>query len=158
MCIERPHIRYDGIYVLETTYYRAGGLSFGENISKVLETTYFRYLHFTANGHVYYMLTSQTITFNQPLPHTHKLLHRGSWMMKGERVRIQVDLKYQMLSMICRIESVSCAGQCNTLIIEELAGKSIRDSAEIQYSNPVNPFQFWLESIEPRKWTPVLLR
>uniref|UniRef100_A0A7S4DZT9 F-box protein Hrt3/FBXO9 C-terminal domain-containing protein n=1 Tax=Lotharella globosa TaxID=91324 RepID=A0A7S4DZT9_9EUKA len=101
MFFRRPHVRFDGVYVLEKTYWKT--CTVGDHMSLERETvkcSYYRYLRFFPNGEVAYALLNQEPKRALDWIHKgHRSMCVGRYKVKKKEVEVQVDVGYMMLYM-----------------------------------------------------------
>jgi len=152
MLKERAHIRYDGIYVLETLYWNQGGERFGERTQRIVEVRYYRYLHLRPTGEAWYALLNHPPSLTEPINSLlttglSKHLYRGQWAASpnNHHIYVKVDVKHETQFMKLRCVCTD-PGKWNRLEMVEFQGKGPRDLAASLYPVPRTPFIFYCTS------------
>eukprot|EP01025_Chloroclados_australasicus_P037007 TRINITY_DN3769_c0_g1_i2.p2 TRINITY_DN3769_c0_g1~~TRINITY_DN3769_c0_g1_i2.p2 ORF type:complete len:309 (+),score=24.51 TRINITY_DN3769_c0_g1_i2:233-1159(+) len=95
MYIERPHVRFEGVYVARNTYIRRGQVEFHVH-NPVHLVVYFRYIRFFPDGRVIYRTSpnppdkvAKTMLHYPNLPlKKHDTLMVGRYRLKGNRLQV----------------------------------------------------------------------
>ena len=165
MVIDRPHARLDGIYVLETKYWKPGGERFGEKQQRIIEVTYYRYLHFHPQGRLYYALLNTPPSLFHPLSTSHPLLKAAQYLYSshGHHLHIKVDVGHEVQYLKLQMRQtrgeerwggilnqggkrVADGGAWNRLRVVEFKGKAEREKAFCYYNPPSTEFLFYMTS------------
>jgi len=144
--LTEPHVRFDGYYLLKTTYRRPGGYTeLGSRPTTVVEVTYFRYLRFFPNRKVAYVLmNSLWDTYPRPLTLTDKRLSFGQYVLQEPGLRLRIDLPHMTAGIsLSFYQTKHWAHDC--LIVEDFQGQSPTDEAPIHFKNPQTYFHFCSE-------------
>jgi len=150
MFIHRPHIRFDGAYLLATTYAQHIERDLLHPFSRSVESTYYRYLQFEPHGKVYYCLTNEKPKLSRgPIPHNDPILRKGTYKcLKGE-VHVRVDIGNMIAYM--QLECLSGEqGAHNRIVYTNFWGKSERDSEPVRFPIPKSEFNFYRTSTSGR--------
>ena len=165
MVINRPHARLDGIYVLETKYWKPGGERFGEKIQRIIEVTYYRYLHFHPQGRLYYALLNTPPSLFHPLPTSHPHLRAAQYLYSshGHHVHVKVDVGHEVQYMKLQMrqtrgeerwggvlmqggKKIAEGGAWNRLRVVEFKGKGEKERQFYYYQPPSTEFLFYMTS------------
>ena len=165
MVIDRPHARLDGIYVLETKYWKPGGERFGEKQQRIIEVTYYRYLHFHPAGRLYYALLNTPPSLFHPLPTSHPLLRPAQYLYSshGHHLHLKVDVGHEVQFMKLAMRGtrgeerwggvlnqggkrIADGGAWNRLRVVEFKGKGAKDRAFVYYNPPSTEFLYYMTS------------
>ena len=166
MVIDRPHARLDGIYVLETKYWKPGGERFGEKQQRIIEVTYYRYLHFHPGGRLYYALLNTPPSLFHPLPTaSHPQLRPAQYLYSshGHHIHIKVDVGHEVQYMKLQMRQtrgeerwggvlnqggkrVAEGGAWNRLRVVEFKEKAEKEKQFCYYNPPSTEFLFYMTS------------
>ena len=161
MVVERPHPRIDGIYLLETKYWKPGAERFGLRQQRVIEVTYYRYLQFLPGGVCYYALLNSPPSLLSALPVQHRLVHAAQWLLSahGHHVLVKVDVGHELQLLRLRLRQtrgelrgwqgeLGRGGAWNRLRVVEFKGRSKegRDVGLYVYRVPATDFLFYSTS------------
>ena len=166
MVIDRPHARLDGIYVLETKYWKPGGERFGEKQQRIIEVTYYRYLHFHPQGRLYYALLNTPPSLFHPLPTSHPQLKPAQFLYSshGHHIYLKVDVGHELQYMKLQMRQtrgeerwggilgqagsrkVAEGGAWNRLRVVEFKGKGEKERDFFYYPSPATEFLFYMTS------------
>jgi len=99
--VELPHVRYDGLYILETIYWRPGGYGL-EQHQKILKITYYRVLRFFPGNKVLYALIngscdSAAVDFSNEAS---QIVKHGHYKMSTRGVDLIVDCGHLTAKMV----------------------------------------------------------
>jgi len=147
--MSNPHIRYDGCYVLETTSTRPGGYTdLGSRPTRMVNVSYYRYLHFLPGRKVVYGLLNALPEFplRRPLPLTYKGLTVGDFSLAEPGITIRFRT-HQTQTMSLSFWQTK-AYLHDRLIVEEFHGYEADEDR--QFLNPTNYFHFCPEFVDWR--------
>jgi hypothetical protein len=156
--ITRRHVRFDGYYLMETSYWRRRELSFGErDVGNVAKVTYYRYLFFTPNNTVYYALLNEfpLSSHGQQLTaqNSNNKLYKGKYSANGNVVSVKVDVEHICLYMKLLVEdwALGVDGQSNRLTFIEFYGvETVNNKKEVvHFSAPQDLFKFCCFTYNP---------
>jgi len=91
MYINRPHVRFDGLYMLERSWFRAAGNSWISPVGTVIKTGWYRYLRFRPNGKVLYTVVAQPI---RNMKEWHKGVKEGRYVYHAGALQLNIDMEY----------------------------------------------------------------
>jgi hypothetical protein len=141
MFIYRPHIRYDGIYVLETKYWRTLERDLQHAHSRTIEISYYRYLHFQSNGSVAYALLNEPPNFKKPFTLDDKRIQMGAYKANSTELILKVDVGHMIALMRLTLHE-TLRGAHNRLLFTEFRGKTSSEP-DIRFPCPTQPFVFY---------------
>jgi len=91
MFINRPHVRFDRLYVLERSWFRPGAGSVLAPVGSVVKTGWYRYLRFRPRGKVLYTLVANPI---RNLKEHHRGCKVGQYIYRNGMVEMNIDMEY----------------------------------------------------------------
>lgn len=91
MYINRPHVRFDRLYMLERSWFQHGTGSDIAPVGTVMKAGWFRYLRFRPQGKVLYILVANPI---RNLKEHHKGCKVGQYFYQRGMVNINIDMEY----------------------------------------------------------------
>ena len=134
-------------------------------MQRIIEVTYYRYLHFHPNGRLYYALLNTPPSLFHPLPLTHPLLRPAQYLYSshGHHLHMKVDAghEWQYMKLAMRQtrgeerwggvlgqggKRVAEGGGWNRLRVVEFKGKGAKDVKFYHYPVPSTEFLFYTTS------------
>jgi hypothetical protein len=144
--VELPHVRYDGLYILETIYWRPGGYGL-EQHQKILKIAYYRVLRFFPDHKVLYALIngscdSAAVAFSNEAS---QIIKHGHYKMSARGVELIVDCGHLTAKMVLSFDDCGC-GINNRLTMVEFLGKYSPEDPPIKYKLPNS--SFWFDKVD----------
>lgn len=144
--IRTPLVRFDGGYILKHTTYRKGGMSIrmeAEELSRVIEMSYYRYVRFYPNNLVEYAVVN-TNPAEKPIP-KNKLTRGNYRWMKDGRVQFKAAMSHLTVYIQCDLTE-TWDGAHNRLYFSQFKGECVScDGVEYMQHFAMDdcPWRFW---------------
>lgn len=91
MFINRPHVRFDRLYMLERSWFRPAGADSAMARGTVIKTGWYRYLRFRPQGKVLYTLTAHPI---RNLKESYRGCKVGQYIYHHGKLEMNIDMEY----------------------------------------------------------------
>ena len=157
MLYSRPRVRFGGVYVLKFAQVKKIQRDMWTEIpiGAILETVYYRYLHFLEDGRVIYALT--TTSPHEMIPrlvkvYTHNCTDRaavwGTYQIKKNEVTVLAKQEWQTVKLLLTIQEASISGRFGALTVTRHWSSSSGDFDEYfsrdlaEYKVPYEPFRY----------------
>jgi len=101
---EKPHVRFDGYYVLKTSFYQKAASLFLERQSGLQEVAYYRYLEFLSTDRLLFALLSD-LPGKKKLSYNDKHLCPGTYRVRENRLVLMLPTAHLFCSMLLEFNS-----------------------------------------------------
>jgi F-box protein 9 len=137
--VEYPHVRFDGLYCLEHSYFRSS-----DDRRTMIKVSYFRFLRFFPNGKVLYALLPTEDRVEEHFGPRSRCadVRKGMYKLYSGGMHFLVDMGYVSLYMKLAFAN-SIRGPHYRLDVEEFTGVYPRTRETVKYRIPDAPFYFF---------------
>lgn len=148
MYLDRPHLRFDGLYVARNTYVRMGATEWRARGNPVHLVAYYRYCRFFPDGTFLYRTTpeavgkvARTLATRSARQHAANGVQAGRYRLDGERLATAMRYDNSTSTEVrarLRLRSTT-RGAHNRLDIESIVSYDREDGSSVPMTGPPGP-------------------